>query len=481
MSAADTLLPQGVSQRGDLRRRAGLAVAVAWVLTHLWIASPLPYIFGDALGSWVIINDTQHRGLMLGFALCLAFLLFEPRRLKLPPAADLALAALAAVAGSFVAWNYGYLSQHPRDPGAFSQAVGIIGMVLLFLACLRVFGWFGWILLSLLAFIHWGPLAFGVPPWPDVREVGSLVNLHWFGTESIFGIVLGIVTSFGMPLVILGVGYDLMGCGRLLAKGILRPLPPDVPRDDLAGQSRIARRLWALAALYVLFGGWLFAYDAGERLAFGQIGVPLVLGFPVYVVFLGIAWSSQATDDAPRRARRLAIGAGGMLLGFVPILSVGLTLAYSLFEVLFGGLSIRLPGLAGSLAAPVLFLALGLLLIVVAKRPAGAVQRERWLNALMLLPLLLFFWGFGVDRLSPGLSAVYADLLLLVVMAGIVWVGGRDMASGTSGQGFAAACFLPLCHSVARVMVRVVIFAALYGMVIPFAYFWATALEVMLD
>jgi hypothetical protein len=438
-------------------------------------------MLADVLGRWVVINDIQHRGLMLGFGLCLAFLQFEPRRLKLPQAADLALAALAAVAGSIVAWNYGYLSEHPRDPGGFSQAVGAVGMVLLLLASLRVFGWFGWILLGLLAFIHWGPLAFGLSPGPDAREVGSLLTLHWFGTESMFGIVLGIVTSFGMPLVILGVGYDVMGYGRPVARGILRPLPPAAPRDDLAGQSRIARRLWALVALYVLFGGWLFDYDAAERLAFGRIGVPLVLGFVVYVVFLGIAWWSQATDDAPRRARRLAIGAGGMLLGFVPILSVGLTLAFSLFEALFAGLSIRLPGLAGSLVAPVLFLALALLLIVVAKRPACAAQRHRWLNALMLLPLLLFFWGFAVDRFSPGLSAFYADLLLLVVMAAIVRAGRRGTASATPGQGFAAACFLPLCHGTARVMVRVVILAALYGMIIPFAYFWATVIEVLLS
>ena len=464
----------------DLQHRIGLGLAVAWVLAHLWIASPLPYLLADALGRWVVITDMQQRGLMLSFALCLAFLLFEPRRLKLPPAANRALAALGAVAGSIVMWNYGHIADNPLDPGGFSLAVAFLGMVLLLLACLRVFGWFGWVLVGLLAAAHLIPLALDLPYPRRLSGAEALLTLHWFTTESVFGIPLGITVSVGIFLVMLGVGYDVLGCGRPLASGILRPLPPDAPTADLASYSRIARSLWALVALHFLFGGSALAFDVGERLTFESIGRPVLLGFVVYIVFLAVAWSSQATNNAQRRKRLLGIGAGGMLLGFVPILSVVLSLAHTIFESVFSGLSIRQPGLAGSLVAPALFLGASLLLIVVAKRQGRPGQRALWLGVLMLLPLLLFFWAFAVDRLSPGLAAVYADILMLVVVAGVGTAGGGgEMSSETEPKCFVAPGFLPLCHGTARVMVRVVILAAFSGMLIPLAFVWLSLFVVL--
>ena len=49
-------------------------VALSWCLFQLWIASPLPFIFG-----WGILIDVPKRAVHLCFALLLAYLLFGAR------------------------------------------------------------------------------------------------------------------------------------------------------------------------------------------------------------------------------------------------------------------------------------------------------------------------------------------------------------------------------------------------------------------
>ena len=50
-----------------------LWTAVAWSLFQLWIASPLPYLFGDVLP---VPNNTDTRSAHLAFSFFLAFLAF---------------------------------------------------------------------------------------------------------------------------------------------------------------------------------------------------------------------------------------------------------------------------------------------------------------------------------------------------------------------------------------------------------------------
>ena len=53
------------------------AVALAWSLFQLWIASPFPFMVG-----WGVFNDTESRSIHLGFAMFLAFAAFPAARTK---------------------------------------------------------------------------------------------------------------------------------------------------------------------------------------------------------------------------------------------------------------------------------------------------------------------------------------------------------------------------------------------------------------
>lgn len=478
MTAVDTSLPQGASQSGDLRRKAGLAVAAAWLLTHLWLASPLPYLLAGVVGQGVVVNTTQERGLLVGFALALAFLLFEPRRLKLPPAADLGLAALAAYAGSFITWHYDHLALNPLDPGGFALGVAFVGLVLLLLASLRVFGWFGAALIALLACIHLAPLAFGLPLPVRHGKPDALLSLHWFSTESVFGLPLGLWGVTGFFFVVLGCAYDVLGYGRRVARTALRPLPPEAPVEVLAQDNRVARRLWALAFFFFVSDASLL-YGPDELLAFANVAPPLLLGFLLYLTFLAVTWRSRRAATETGRARRLSLGAGGMLFGFAAILSLLPIVVTAVAYGLVGGSG--LPRFVNPSAWLLLLLVLAILLTVPALRAADSSGRDRWLAATALLPTALFLWQLTVVRMSPSTSAFYAAVLMLAVMALRCIVRSRGGEGGSAARRFRQEAFLPLCHATARVMVRVVILAALYGMVITFAYYGVTLLEVLLD
>ena len=63
----------GVRPPRSLTERALLYGAVLWSVFQLWVASPLPYLFGD--GIWVF-NNTDTRSAHLAFALLLALLAY---------------------------------------------------------------------------------------------------------------------------------------------------------------------------------------------------------------------------------------------------------------------------------------------------------------------------------------------------------------------------------------------------------------------
>ncbi|HIP52854.1 MAG TPA: TRAP transporter permease, partial [Chromatiales bacterium] len=65
----------GGRRLSGLSRRVVLGTAILWSLFQLWVASPLPYMFGFGL-----FNDTEIRSLHLAFALFLVYLSFPWQR-----------------------------------------------------------------------------------------------------------------------------------------------------------------------------------------------------------------------------------------------------------------------------------------------------------------------------------------------------------------------------------------------------------------
>src|SRR5690606_13985748 len=87
------------------------AIAPAWSMFQLWIASPLPFLlrFG-------VLNDTETRAIHLAFALLLAFLTFPALR-RSPrdriPLSDIFLALVAAASAAYLFVCYEQLAQRP--------------------------------------------------------------------------------------------------------------------------------------------------------------------------------------------------------------------------------------------------------------------------------------------------------------------------------------------------------------------------------
>ena len=90
------------------------AVALAWSLFQLWIASPLPFMVGFG-----VFNDTEARSIHLAFAIFLAFTAY-PALSKSPrdyiPVQDWIFAVLGAFAAAYLYLFYESLSSRPGAP-----------------------------------------------------------------------------------------------------------------------------------------------------------------------------------------------------------------------------------------------------------------------------------------------------------------------------------------------------------------------------
>lgn len=461
-------------QAKDLRWKIGAVVALVWVLTELWIASPFPYMLGDAAGISLVINGTQSRGLHLGFALCLAFALFPSRWMKLPWSVDVSLAVIAGVSGSIIAWNYDHISLNPVNPGTFSLTVAFVGIVMLALATLRVFGWLGAVFLTLVVLAHLSPALQGAPAPAALQGLDAFLNLHWFTTESAFGVLLGISVSSTFLLVVLGVALDVVGCGRRLSQFALCPLPNDVEKERLAERHPFARRFWALTLLlffFPLMGGAGFDHRGFiEHIRY--FAWPIFFCLIAYGVFLTFAWGVSRVWKGRWGGAVLSVAVGGMLFGFAQLLA--LLLSVFLADVLQGR-TFGVPRFGDPAVWLFIALLFSFLVTYLARSSADAAKRKTWLAVLVILPFVVFFLAASIEWISPGLSAFYAVIMMLAALAERHLVVERDTGSSTlvACRSFVSLYLLPLGYGTARVMLRVAILAALYGMAVPWAPFWS--------
>jgi TRAP transporter 4TM/12TM fusion protein len=202
------------------RKLAGLpgklvfAVAVAWSLFQLWYASPLPFTFGIG-----ILNDTEARSLHLGIALFLAFAAYPALRTsqrdKVPPL-DWVFALLAGFAGAYFILFYSGLATRPGQPSALDIATGTLGIVLLLEATRRAVG----LPMAVLALFFLGYVLLG-KHLPDVlahkgASFERMLSHQWLTTEGVFGVALGVSSSFIFIYVLFGSLLDRAGAGNYM-------------------------------------------------------------------------------------------------------------------------------------------------------------------------------------------------------------------------------------------------------------------------
>jgi len=193
-------------------RRILLAVAFCWSLFQLWIASPIPFAIGFG-----VFNDTEARSIHLAFALFLAFLgypAFKRSSREQVPAVDWVFAIAAALCAAYLFIFQGALAQRSGAPILMDVVVACIGMVLLLEATRRSLGPPLTILATLfLIYTFFGRYMPSVIAHKGF-SLNAVVNHQWVTTEGVFGVALGVSTSFVFLFVLFGALLDKAGAGN---------------------------------------------------------------------------------------------------------------------------------------------------------------------------------------------------------------------------------------------------------------------------
>ncbi|WP_421840685.1 TRAP transporter permease [Marinobacter algicola] len=187
-------------------------VPLLWSLFQLWIASPLPYIveFG-------VFNSTEARSIHLAFAAFLAFAAYpmiRGRNVDHVPVYDWILALAAAFAASYLYLFYDQLATRPGSPITQDLIIALGGLVLLLEATRRALG----LPLTVVAGVFL-IYALAGPYMPDVishkgASLSKLSSHMWLGTEGVFGVALGVSTSFVFLFVLFGALLERAGAGN---------------------------------------------------------------------------------------------------------------------------------------------------------------------------------------------------------------------------------------------------------------------------
>ena len=189
-----------------------LAVTLCWSLFQLWYASPLPFIFKAG-----IFNDTQARAIHLSFAVFLAFTAFPARRKSYRshiPFYDWIMALLASFSSAYLYIFSSELAYRSGAPTTMDLLIAASGIILLLEATRRALG--PPLMVVALVFITY---AFAGPYMPDViahkgASFNKAMSHFWITTEGVFGVALGVSTNFVFMFVLFGALLERAGAGN---------------------------------------------------------------------------------------------------------------------------------------------------------------------------------------------------------------------------------------------------------------------------
>jgi len=206
----------GARHPGGFPGKMLFGVPVAWSLFQLWYASPLPFLFGFG-----VFNNTEARAIHLAFAIFLAFTAFPAFR-RSPrdyiPIQDWVFAALGAFSAAYIFLFYTELSGRSGAPTTADLVIAVIGMLMLLEATRRALG--PPLMIVAIVFLTY---TFGGPYMPDViahkgQSLHKVMSHQWLTTEGVFGIALGVSTSFVFLFVLFGALLEQAGAGNYFIK-----------------------------------------------------------------------------------------------------------------------------------------------------------------------------------------------------------------------------------------------------------------------
>jgi len=184
-------------------------LAFSWSIFQLYIA-------------YVPTNSTISRSIHLGFAMGLTFLIYPPIKSLAKSRAlfilDILVAFIATICALYLFLDFEGLSLRPGAYISRDIVIGVIGIVLLLEASRRVIG----PALAIVAIVFIAYDYFG-PYMPELiahkgADLDKLIAQLYLTTNGVFGVPLGVSTSFVFLFVLFGAMLDKAGAGEYFIK-----------------------------------------------------------------------------------------------------------------------------------------------------------------------------------------------------------------------------------------------------------------------
>ncbi|KYN80838.1 C4-dicarboxylate ABC transporter [Vibrio cidicii] len=441
-------------------------VPLCWSLFQLWYASPLPFIFNFA-----ILNDTQARAVHLTFAVFLAFTAY-PALKNSPrdriPLIDWLLALAGSFSAAYIYLFYTELAGRSGAPTTFDIIASVTGMILLLEATRRALG--PPLMLVAAVFLLY---TFAGPYMPEViahkgASLNKAMSHLWLTTEGVFGVALGVSTSFVFLFVLFGAMLERAGAGAYFIKVAF----------SLLGHMRGGPAKAAVVASGL--SGLVSGSSIANVVTTGTFTIPLMkrVGFPgtkAGAVEVAASTNGQLTPPIMGAAAFLMVEYVGIsyvevikaailpaLISYIALIYIvhleackagmtGLprrhnpTLLQSLLS--FTGTIVALcvisaavyygigwtKGVFGTAATPIVMTALLISYVLLLKVSAnhskdGAIEIDAELTEVpdpgptiksglhFLLPIVVLVWCLTVERFSPGLSAFWATVFMIFIL-----------------------------------------------------------------
>lgn len=461
-------------------------VALAWALFQLWYASPLPFML-----DFGAINDSKARAIHLAFAIFLSYTCY-PALKRSPrfhiPVQDWLFACLGAFSAAYLVIFEAELAGRSGAPITMDIVVAVMGMLLLLEATRRALG--PPLMVVAAVFLTY---TFAGPYMPDViahkgASLNKAMSHQWLTTEGVFGVALGVSTSFVFLFVLFGALLEKAGAGNYFTKvsfsllGHMRggPAKAAVVSSGLSGLisgSSIANVVTTGTFTIPLMKRVGFpGYKAGAvevaASTNGQL-TPPIMGAAAFLMveYVGISYIEvikhailpalisyialiyivhlealkAGMEGLPKRtdggtlAQRLVTWVG-IVLG-VCLLSLGLYYGFGWTKSYIGNASYWV--MAGIVLVAYLWLVRHSAAypdlkmddpnsdIVELPETAPTVKSGLY----FLLPVFVLVWCLTVERFSPGLSAFWATLFMVVIVLTHKPIKAMFRSQGAFGQG----------------------------------------------
>ena len=452
------------------------AIALAWALFQLWIASPIPFMMKDIGIPFTDMNladiipatsSIHNRPIHLAFAMCLAFLAY-PTFKRSPrsyiPFQDWIMAIVAVSCSMYLAVFAVDLAERPGLPTTTDLIISAVGIVMVLEAARRSLGPPLMVIAAIfLCYVFFGHMAPEVIAWKGASFEKAMSHM-WITTEGAFGVALGVSTSMVFLFVLFGslleragagnyfiwVAFSLLGhfkggpakaavvssamtglvSGSSIANVVTTgtftiPLMKRVgfPAEK-AGAVEVASStngqltppvMGAAAFLMIEFVG--ISYIEVIKHAF----LPAVVSYIALVYIVHLEACKAGLEGLPRAVKRTlaqsALVFVTVVLGII-VLSLATYYLFGWVKGVFGENSLWI-------AATIITLVYLALVKFSTKFPSLASSEEISVlpqpgpivksGLYYLLPVVVLVWCLTVERLSPAFAAFYATLLMIFI------------------------------------------------------------------